>query len=218
MIGEALRSSVRWIGRTSFSALLRTGATANQVTWAGLVLVLSNCVAYLFHQDTFFLGLGLALSYALDGLDGALARRTGTTSRFGSYLDAVIDRYQEIASYFVLGLVNGWWLAVVLLTTGAMLVSYNKAAVALETPIENKDWPDLMERPRRAWLFCGGLMTDNAIYIPEELGGRFILIMIYFLAGLTHFTALQRFIRARRRLLSSQPVATVTVSPHQAGK
>jgi phosphatidylglycerophosphate synthase len=202
MFGNALRSSVRWIGETSFRLLLWTGATANQVSCIGLILVLSNCIAYLFHRDPFFLGLGLSLSYALDGLDGALARRTGTTSRFGSYLDSVIDRYQEIASYFVLGLVNGWWLPVFLLTTGAMLVSYNKAAVALETPIKNKDWPDLMERPVRAWLLCGGLMTDNAIYVPEELGGRFILIVLYFLAALTHFTALQRFFRARRRLLA----------------
>lgn len=202
MIGHALSTSVRWIGRTSFGALLASGITPNQVTVIGFLLVLANCLAYLLHQDLFFLGLGLSLSYACDGLDGALARRTGMTSGFGSYLDAVIDRYQEIVSYFVVGLVTGWWLAVFLLTTGAMLVSYNKAAVSLLMPIENKDWPDLMERPRRAWIFCAALMLDNAIPVSEALGGRLALLVLYYLAALTHFTAIQRFVRARRRLLA----------------
>lgn len=204
MLGRALTSAVLWIGRTSFRALLATGITPNQVTLIGFGMVLSSCVAYLFHQDFFFLGLCLSLSYTCDALDGAVARHTGATSRFGGYLDAVTDRYQEIASYLVVGLVTGWWLPVFLLTTGAVLVSYNKAAVALVSPIQNKDWPDLMERPRRAWLFCGGLMTDNAIFIPDAIGGSSMLIMLYFLAALTHFTAVQRFIRARRRLLASQ--------------
>jgi archaetidylinositol phosphate synthase len=202
MIGRALKSSVLWIGRTSLAALLKTRLSANQVTFIGLLLVLGNSIAYVFHQDTFFFGLCLSLSYAFDGVDGLVARKTGTSSRFGSYLDAVIDRYQEIISYSVLGFVNGWWIPVFLLTTGAMLVSYNKAAVSIETPIQNKDWPDLMERPKRAWFFCAALMLDNTIPVPEAWGGRFIVLGMYFLAALTHFTAIQRFLRARRRLLA----------------
>lgn len=202
MIGRALSTSVRWIGRTSFRVLLATGITPNQVTLIGFLLVLINCLAYLLHQDMFFLGLGLSLSYACDGLDGALARRTGMTSSFGGYLDSVIDRYQEITSYFVVGLVTGWWLAMFLLATGAMLVSYNKAAVSLLMPVDNKGWPDLMERPRRAWIFCAALMLDNAIPVPAALGGRLALVVLYYLAALTHFTAIQRFVRARRRLLA----------------
>src|SRR5471030_570024 len=74
----------------------------NQVTMLGLVLVAANCAAYLWFKNTFWFGLGLAVSFAFDGLDGAVARLTGRATKFGGYLDAVVDRYQEIAVYFVI--------------------------------------------------------------------------------------------------------------------
>jgi phosphatidylglycerophosphate synthase len=202
MIGNWLEAVVDAIGRRSLNLLLSSGVSPNQITCIGLALVLCNCGFYFIYQDTFFFGLGLALSYTTDGLDGAVARRLGKSTKFGGYLDAVVDRYQEIASYFVLGIVNSWWLPVFLLTTGAMMVSYNKAAVAIEIPIEDKAWPDLMERVRRSSIFCGALILDHAIYVPSALGGHMILIALYYLAALTHFTALQRFVRARRILVS----------------
>lgn len=185
----------------SIDALIGCGVSANQITCIGLVLVFANCVIYLVHKNLFFLGLGLALSYCADGLDGVVARRAGRSTKFGGYLDAIVDRYQEIASYFVLGVVNDWWLPVFLLTTGALLVSYNKAAVAIEIPIDDKAWPDLMERAKRASLFCAALILDDVVHVPRVLGGHLALIALYYLAALTHFTALQRFLRARHRLI-----------------
>jgi phosphatidylglycerophosphate synthase len=183
------------------NALIGCGISPNQITCIGLALVFANCAIYLLHQNLFFFGLGLALSYGTDALDGVVARRTGQSTKFGGYLDAVVDRYQEMASYFILGFVNGWWLPVFLLTTGALMVSYNKAAVAIEIPIDDKAWPDLMERVRRALLFCAALILDDAVYVPAFFGGHLALIALYYLAALAHFTALQRFLRARRRLI-----------------
>ena len=202
MIGNWLRSVFGTVGRGLFDFLLGTGVSPNQITCSGFALVLCNCVFYLVHQDTFFFGLGLALSYTTDGLDGAVARKLGKSTKFGGYLDAVIDRYEEIASYFVLGVVNSWWLPVFLLTSGAIMVSYNKAAVAIEIPIDDKAWPDLMDRMRRASIFCAALILDHTIYVPGALGGHLVLIALYYLAALTHFSALQRFIRAQRMLVS----------------
>jgi phosphatidylglycerophosphate synthase len=148
-------------------------------------------------------------------LDGTVARRQGTVSKFGGYLDAVIDRYQEIAAYLVLGIVNGWATELFLLTTGSLLTSYNKAAAAIEMPIDDKGWPDLMERPRRIWIFCAALILDNAIPVPGELGGRFIYIAICYLAVLTHFTCLQRILRARRWLLSYEARLSAGIDPRR---
>ena len=97
MIGNWLRSVFGVVGRSLFDFLLGTGVSPNQITCIGFALVLCNCALYLVHQDTFFFGLGLALSYATDGLDGAVARKLGKSTKFGGYLDAVIDRYEEIA-------------------------------------------------------------------------------------------------------------------------
>ncbi len=201
MIANLVRAPFVWIGQVFLRAILASGVTANQITIAGLVLVLMNCGLYLWTKDMFVLGVGLSLSYTFDALDGVVARRTATTSLYGGYLDAVIDRYQEIASYFVVGIVTGWWITIFLLTVGALLVSYNKAATALQTPVDNKAWPDLMERPRRAWLFCAALILENAIPIPDTWGGSFAYLAICYIAILVHFTAIQRFFRARRLLV-----------------
>jgi phosphatidylglycerophosphate synthase len=202
MIENRLKAVVGALRHRSFNILLDSGLSPNQITCIGLALVMCNCAFYLICRDTFFLGLGLALSFTADGLDGAVARRLGKTTKFGGYLDAVVDRYQEILSYFVLATVNSWWLPVFLLTTGAMMVSYNKAAVAIEIPIEDKAWPDLLERPQRTAIFCAALILDRVVYVPDAFGGHLILIVLYYLAALTHFTALQRFLRARRRLVA----------------
>ena len=202
MIGNRLKAAVERARSTLLAFLALSGVSPNQVSCIGLTLVLCNCVFYFVHRSTFFFGLGLALSYSADALDGALARHVDQTSKFGGYLDAVIDRYQEIASYVVLGVINGWLLPAFLVMSGSLMVSYNKAAVAIETPIEDKAWPDLMERQNRVVFFCTALILDDAIPIPPAWGGHLALIALYYLAVLTHFTALQRFLRARRILLS----------------
>ena len=76
--------------------LAAAGLSPNQITWAGLFLVVGNCVFYASHQQSFWLGLGLALSFAFDALDGAVARMTGKTSKYGGYLDAVVDRQVDV--------------------------------------------------------------------------------------------------------------------------
>jgi phosphatidylglycerophosphate synthase len=217
MIGDRLIAIGDVIGYKALDILARSGVSPNQLTGIGLILVLGNCGLYLVHKNTLFFGVGLALSYGVDGLDGALARRLGRTTNFGGYLDAVVDRYQEITSYLVLGIVNGWWLPIFLLTTGAMMVSYNKAAVAIEIPIEDKAWPDLLERQRRVALFCAALVFDQAIPVPAAIGDDLLIIALYCLAALTHFTALQRFLRARHILLRSD-AARLAASAERAGK
>lgn len=181
--------------------LARSGLTPNQVTWLGLVLVLANCALYLWHENSLCLGLGLALSFAFDSLDGAVARLQGTSSRFGGYLDAVIDRYQEIVVYLTIGWVNGWWPACFLAATGSLLVSYNKARTAIEMPIDNAKWPDLMERLERVIVLCTALVLDSLLTLPAALGGRVLFAALVGMGVLTHVTAVQRFLRARRMLL-----------------
>ncbi len=40
------------------------------------------------------------LGSALDLIDGAIARKKGTTSKFGALLDSVSDRFQEAFIFF----------------------------------------------------------------------------------------------------------------------
>jgi phosphatidylglycerophosphate synthase len=175
--------------------------TPNTVTWLGLALVLINCLLYLLHRNDFLFGFLLAISFSFDALDGAVARITGKSSKYGGYLDAVIDRYQEIAIYITLAYVNQYWLVCFMAITGSLLVSYNKARVAVEVAIDNNKWPDLAERFERIFLICAGLMLTSFVNMPDGFNKSFLYYVILAIAILSHVTAIQRFMRARKILL-----------------
>jgi archaetidylinositol phosphate synthase len=185
--------------------LVRLGLTPNQVTWLGLALVLANCVLYVGTGNSLWFGLGLAVSFAFDSLDGAVARLARASSRYGGYLDAVIDRYQEIAVYLAIGWVNGWWPSVFLAASGSLLTSYMKARTAVEMPIDNDRWPDLLERLERVIILCAALVFDRFVALPALLGGSVLHAAMICLAVGTHATAVQRFCRARQMLLRHAP-------------
>lgn len=178
--------------------LVRTGLSPNQVTLIGLMLVLANCALFLVHESTLWFGLLLALSFAFDGLDGAVARITSRTSKFGGYLDAIIDRYQEAAVFLVLAIVGGLWLPCFLVVTGSLFTSYNKARAAVEITIDNDRWPDLLERLERIVILCTLLIFDPILNDIFALEGQVLRYGLWILAILTHATAIQRFFRARR--------------------
>jgi phosphatidylglycerophosphate synthase len=200
---EFLKRLFGGFGRWFLHWVADSGVTPNQITCIGLLLVFINCGFYLLYRDAFWLGVGLSLSFAFDSLDGVIARLKGMQSKFGAYLDAVVDRCQEIAAFFAIAWVDNYWALVFLAATGSLLISYNKARAAMEIPIENKSWPDLLERPQRMWLLNGGLILDGAIRVPDFLGGRLLYLVLVILAALTYFTALQRFFRARGMLQSA---------------
>ena len=175
--------------RRLVKALARLPVSPNQITVIGLLLVVANCAIFLVSANPFWFGSGLIAAVLFDMLDGQIAREQGRATRFGAYLDAVIDRYQEAAIFGALGLVTAEWPAIFLITTGSMLTSYNKARIAMEHPTANKAWPDLMERPLRLVVLCFGLIGERAL--PGLL-----VLSLWFMALATNFTALQRFARA----------------------
>src|SRR3982750_2402972 len=85
-----IREQILGIGR--FVASL--GLSANMLTVVGLVL--NGIVAIIIGAGHDVIGGFLLLvASAFDMLDGAVARATGTTSRFGGFLDSTLDRYSE---------------------------------------------------------------------------------------------------------------------------
>lgn len=178
------------------TVFVKLGLTPNMVTLSGLVFVILSCLYFVIFENSLYFGIFLALSFTTDALDGAVARITGKTTSYGAYLDAVVDRYQEILVYFVIAIVRGYWLGAFGAITGSLLVSYNKARTALEMPVSNDHWPDLLERMERIVLITAALLIDGLFPGKDIL--RYAVILI---AGLAHFTAIQRFLRARKLLL-----------------
>ena len=181
--------------------LVKLKFTANLVSILGLILVVINCLLYLYHKNNLIFGLALVVAFSFDALDGAVARITDTQSLYGGYLDAVIDRYQEIFIFLVIAIVNDYWVICFLATTGSLLVSYNKARTAIEIQINNLEWPDLAERFERIILICAGLILDPFFSNTWLFNNGFLFNIILLLAILSHITAIQRFYRARKLLL-----------------
>ncbi len=74
----------------------------------------------------------LLLIFALDGLDGYVARRRGETSGFGALFDIAVDRVVENVLWVVLADLE-WipiWVAIVFITRGAIVDSIRYAGMA----------------------------------------------------------------------------------------
>jgi phosphatidylglycerophosphate synthase len=171
--------------------------TANQITLLGLLAVVTVSAAFLSHGSTFWLGIGLIIAFSADSLDGAVARLRGETSHFGGYLDAIIDRYQEMAVLAAIAFKTGHWPAAFFVLAGSFLTSYAKARTAMEVPISNSDWPDLFERQERIMFICALLILDGVLTQWLNLDFDLILWGLWIMAALCHATAIQRFFRAR---------------------
>ena len=106
-------------GRGLLPWFVARGISANAVSVAGLALGTGAAFAYSNWNDWRWALAGLLLSVAwliADGLDGMIARATGTASALGRFLDGLCDHGVFILIYVVLagsiGTVEGWVLAI----------------------------------------------------------------------------------------------------------
>ncbi len=171
------------------------------ITLLGLFIGLIVCVWFMSTKLVVQFCVAITMVGMFDALDGALARLSGRVTKFGAYLDAVCDRYFDAMVALAVAWVTGYWFWTMLVLAGAQLVSYAKARAAMEVPISNREWPDLMERGERDALFIAGLAAGELI--PWQPFGRDLFWWtLVLLAGLTHLTVVQRLLRARRFILS----------------
>lgn len=170
--------------------------TANQVTLMGLGLIALVSLAYVWHRAPFWYALTLALAFSADSLDGAVARLRKESSAFGGYLDAVVDRYQELIAIAALAYVHDAWVPAYFAFSGAVLTSYMKARAAIERPVDNVAWPDFFERQERIFFICLALVCQSLFGAHVDV----IPVALWILALLTHATAVQRFLRAKALL------------------
>ncbi|MHB1293389.1 MAG: CDP-alcohol phosphatidyltransferase family protein [Anaerolineae bacterium] len=162
MFTEWLRKITKWLLEPIARGLGRMGISANALTIIGCLLTIT--VSVVIATGRFQLGgLLLIVTAGLDGVDGMVARQMGKATKFGSFLDSVLDRVSESA--MLLGV--AWWymgqpgrteemLAYVAIV-GAMLVSYTRAR-AEGLGISCK--VGLLTRVERAIVLVAGLVLN----------------------------------------------------------
>jgi phosphatidylglycerophosphate synthase len=186
------------------AAIARTGVSPSAMTLAGPLLTFAACLWFVQTKAVLPFCLIMALVGGLDGLDGAVARVSGRVTKFGAYLDAVCDRYVDAMAVLAAAAVTGYWTLSLIALAGALLVSYAKARAAMEVPVSNLEWPDLMERAERSTLFLLGLAA-SALVPWRPLGRDLFWWALLLLAILTHLTVAQRVLRARRLIRARSP-------------
>ena len=177
--------------------LAKTGLHPNVFTLLGLFLGMLCCL-YLIITKNLLIFPFLALAAGLfDLVDGMVARASGKSSKFGAYLDAMTDRYFEVLVVISVAYVTGYWILSSLFILGSYSTSYAKARAGMEIPIENNEWPDFLERLERGLIFIGGLFISQ-IFTIQPLGHDLFWWTLVLLVIGTHFTVIQRILRAHR--------------------
>ena len=141
--------------------LLALRFTPNRITILGLLVTFGASVLIALEHPVVG-GITVLVAGVFDLLDGAMARQTERSTRFGAFLDSVTDRIGEasvLCGVLVLALVRDDMLMAVLAyftSVSCFLVSYARArAEGLETP----GTVGLVTRPERIVLLSIGLIT-----------------------------------------------------------
>jgi len=166
--------------------LARTGITPNTITWFGFLIAIGAGVLVGIGYP-FAAGFVVLVGGFFDIVDGALARSTDRTTRFGAILDSTLDRAgeavvfigllvlytheQSTAGVVVVGVV---WLM-------SLLVSYIRAraeGIGLECEV------GIFTRAERVVLLVLGLLLSQF--------GDALLIILAIIAALSFLTVIQR--------------------------
>jgi phosphatidylglycerophosphate synthase len=167
---------------------------------------LAGIAYYLSYGNSFALVLAVALlllNGLLDALDGALARQTGTSSKYGDFLDHVIDRYADV--FIVCGIFLGGYLPSdlgALALAGVLLASYlgtQAQAVGI-----GRVYGGIMGRADRMIVFV--LATCLNLVYPAAIGFEGVQFPVLgwallLVGALSHVTALQRVWHTRKMLI-----------------
>ena len=153
----------------------------NSLSITGFMITLFAC--YILSFDLLSGGVLILVGALFDVLDGVVARTQNKMTRFGAFLDSVLDRYSDafilLAIAYNMGNVSNTTGVMLSLGTllGSFLISYSRARAE---GIGEECKYGIMERPERLILLSIGAISG------------FIIPALWALVVLTNFTVMQR--------------------------
>jgi phosphatidylglycerophosphate synthase len=171
LLGRWVMEYGYWVFQAPARLFARLGIRPDVITIFGLIVISGGSVAVGFGH--FGLGGWLILfGSILDALDGMVAREMGISSDAGEFLDAIVDRYCEIAGY--IGLCYYYnerpfaMAAVLGALLGSLMVSYGRAKA--ESLGVNDAPSGLMRRHERALYLGLGIALAPIVAFFQESG------------------------------------------------
>ena len=171
--------------------------------WTLLSLLPVLAAAYFIIKQQFLEAAALfAIAAFLDLVDGSVARVTGRTTKFGAYLDTIVDRYVEgiiLLSLLFLNLpllkIGEFYFSSSILVYfclfGSVMTSYAKAAAKEKELTKEEIKGGYFERAERLILLFVGILL-------AYLKIMYLVWILFIFAILTNFTALQRIWIAKK--------------------
>ncbi|MEZ0323788.1 MAG: CDP-alcohol phosphatidyltransferase family protein [Hydrogenothermaceae bacterium] len=149
-----------WEERVSpiIDTFYKINITPNILTITGLVFI---CIGsyFILTKDFTIAGIFILIGNLFDALDGVLARKYNLTSKFGAFLDSVIDRYSDVIPLFSLIITfenkDIYFFATIMAIIGSFMTSYVKAraeGIGIECNV------GFFERPERSIVLILGLL------------------------------------------------------------
>ncbi len=199
LLSNEKRDRFRAIVQPYAAGLARLGLTPNMLTLIGFgIAIVAAVLAGL--EAWFWAGIVSVVAGSFDMLDGAVARATGTTSKFGAFMDSTFDRWGEGVIY--VGIVAGAAAAqsqptailAVLAAVCAFMVSYTRAKAE---GLGFSGQVGIAPRPERIVILGVGLVAAGltggpgaSIWLQLALGAIVVL---------TTITVIQRILHVRRQ-------------------
>ena len=188
-LAELRRMAARWITEPLNTALVKSRLKPNTLTWCALAISLI-AAATIATNHLLIGGFLVLLSGLFDILDGALARLTNQTTRFGALLDSTFDRISD--AVLLLGLLalyikGGGTIEIVLIFLAlivSLLTSYVRAraeGLGINCPI------GLFTRTERVIILALGLLLS-----PLYKFSIFIALLLLVVFGFV--TVVQRLV------------------------
>ena len=190
---EARKTAAHYLTRPAVWLLARTAITPNAITWSGFLLS-AGAVALIITEHLLAAGFMVLAAGLCDTLDGALARVTNRTTRFGAILDSTLDRVSEavlLLGILVLYTRDQFFPGILLVgiaLSGSLLVSYVRAraeAAGLECEA------GLFTRVERVIILALGLLLSQIDYALVTAIGVIALFSL--------LTTVQRLLHVRRQ-------------------
>jgi phosphatidylglycerophosphate synthase len=203
--GSWLGHYFAWVMMPIWALLRRSGLPPNAIS--SLSVLLSVGSAFAIARGSFAFGGALfVFAGTCDYFDGRLARHLGRTSRAGSALDSVFDRYSD--AFVLMGLAwfyrHHWALVPCLFAMlGSALVPYIRAkGEALGVVMKDVG---TMQRPERIAMLGGAVVISPLVVALnpslDSMGDHWlVIVVIVVLAVVTHVTALQRLFHLLHQL------------------
>lgn len=149
-----------WEEKTSFIVDIfhRVRITPNILTITGLLFIVVGSY-YIYTKNFLVAGLLILIGNLFDALDGNLARRHNLSTKFGAFLDSVIDRISDIIPLFVILYMfrnnELYFVLTSMSIVGSIMTSYVKAraeGLGIECNV------GIFERPERSAILITGLI------------------------------------------------------------